>query len=89
MIEMNLTIISKLGLHARPASVFVKETKEFKSNVKIIKGNKSVNGKSLIGILSLGIINGDEITLMVEGDDEKEALDYLGSLIMSGLGEGV
>jgi phosphocarrier protein HPr len=74
MVEKTITIINKTGMHARPASQFVKLATGFKSNIQIVKGDRVANGKSLINILSMGINAGTVITLKTEGEDEQACL---------------
>jgi phosphocarrier protein len=81
MIEEVLKIINKHGLHARPAAQFVKIAGRFKSDIKVIKDGLEVNGKSIMGIMMLAAEPGSEITLLVEGEDEKEAFESLNELI--------
>ncbi|MFW6271117.1 MAG: HPr family phosphocarrier protein [Bacillota bacterium] len=69
------------GLHARPASIFVDKTKKFKSNIKIESKGKEVNAKSIMSVMSLGIDEGDEIILTIDGEDEEKAMDELTKLI--------
>lgn len=77
MIEEKVTITDSEGLHARPASDFVKSAMSFKSNVNITVGDKTINGKSVIAIMSLGIKVNTEITVSCEGEDQEEALKAL------------
>ena len=81
MIEEILTIINKHGLHARPAAQFVKIAGRFKSDIKVIKDGLEVNGKSIMGIMMLAAEPGSEITLLIEGEDEKQAFEALNELI--------
>ena len=74
MKKITLTIESASGLHARPASTFVARAQVFESEIGIEKEGNTINGKSIIGILGLGVSNGDEITLSAEGADEDEAI---------------
>ena len=69
------------GLHARPAAEFVQLCKKIKSDVKLQKGEVSVSGKSIIGIMSLGISRGEEVTIVVEGDDEMDAIVLIEELL--------
>jgi len=87
MITQKITIKNKLGLHARPASNFVKMAQSFKSKIEILKGEKRLNAKSMIGILAAGAKCGTEIELAVEGEDEQEAMKQLTEFIDAGLGE--
>jgi phosphocarrier protein len=81
MIEKKIEIKNKLGLHARAASKFVNLANRFKSKVKIIKNDDEIDGKSILGILTLAATQGTEIILRVEGEDEKKALNALENLI--------
>ncbi|WDC84740.1 HPr family phosphocarrier protein [Caloramator sp. mosi_1] len=81
MVEAKATVQNKTGLHARPATLVVTESKKFKSNIFFKKGEKEVNIKSLLGLLSLAVRQGDEIVIKAEGEDEREAVDALKNLI--------
>ncbi len=81
MIEESITIKNKHGLHARPAAQFVKIAGKFKSDIKVNKDGLEVNGKSIMGIMMLAAEPGSEITLLIKGDDENEALEALKELI--------
>ncbi|MTI60531.1 HPr family phosphocarrier protein [Iocasia frigidifontis] len=87
MLKKEVIIKNKTGLHARPAAVFVEAADRFESDVEIIFDGIAVNAKSIIGVLSLGIGKGDQITLVTEGSDEKEALEYLIEIIENSFGE--
>lgn len=63
------------GLHARPASLLVAQAQKYASQIIIEKGDASINGKSIIGILGLGVVKGDEIHLICEGEDEEVAIE--------------
>lgn len=67
------TIKDELGLHARPAGLLVKKAGSFKSNIQILKDNKSADGKRILGIMGLGVKQNNQITITVEGEDEEEA----------------
>lgn len=75
------------GLHARPASSFVRKAARYKSDIYILKGGKQINAKSIMGVLSGGISQGTQITLEAEGVDAQEAIDALVELIESKFGE--
>ena len=79
--EKNVTIINETGLHARPASQFVQKAGKFKSEIQIVFEEKEVNAKSIMGVMSLGIGQGKEITLRAEGVDEVEAINELENFI--------
>jgi phosphotransferase system HPr (HPr) family protein len=76
-----IKINRKDGLHARPAAEFVQLCKKISSDVKLEKDGVSVSGKSIIGIMSLGISWGEEITVVAEGDDEVAAIEEIKELL--------
>lgn len=80
-------IENEVGLHARPATFFIQKANEFKSSIWVEKDERRVNAKSLLGLLSLGITKGTEITLIGEGPDESRAVDTLVELITTGFTE--
>lgn len=77
MYEKQVEIINETGLHARPASLFIAEAMKYKSNITLIKGEKTANGKSMLNVLSLGMNKGTVITIKAEGDDEQLAVEKL------------
>lgn len=81
MKQATLTLTNKEGLHARAAALFVREANKYASDIALIVDREEVNGKSIIGIMSLGIFSGQEITLQAEGSDEVEAIEGLVHLI--------
>ena len=83
MQSKEIEIKNKTGLHARPASEFVKEAGKFKSNVTIEMKGKKINAKSILHVLSAGIAAGSTITLYAEGEDEAQAIDKLAEVIAS------
>jgi len=88
MYSRETQIINASGLHARPASDFVKAAKTFESKIVICRaGEEEVNAKSIMRILSAGMSKGTKIGISAEGPDEKEAVDSLVTLIESGFGE--
>ena len=87
MISREVVINNTLGLHARPATFFIQKANSYKSSIWVEKDDRSVNAKSLLGVLSLGIVNGMTITLVADGPDEREALDGLKELIENGFNE--
>ena len=87
MISRNVTIQNRVGLHARPATFFIQKANSYKSSIWIEKDDRRVNAKSLLGVLSLGIVKGTTITLIADGVDEVEALDGLCDLINNGLND--
>ncbi len=84
MVEETVVVQSKVGLHARPAALFVQTASKFKSKVTLEANGKKANGKSILQVLSLGAKKGDSLLIRAEGDDEPEALKSLVELIMSG-----
>ena len=85
--EKIVSIKNKSWLHARPAGMFVKKAAEFKSTVEVLAKGKVVNAKSIMGIMSLGLGQGDELTVVATGEDEESAVNALVELIESGFGE--
>lgn len=83
MILRNVTILNSVGLHARPATFFIQKANSFKSSIWVEKEDRRVNAKSLLGVLSLGIVKGMTVSLVADGPDEQEALDALAELINS------
>ena len=83
MITKEITITNSSGLHARPASLWVQMASRYQSSI-IIKANDSeVNGKSILGILSLGLAAGSKFELIVDGEDEQEAAENLEALVIN------
>lgn len=80
-------IRNKLGLHARPAALFVQTANRFKSDIEVAKGRQKVNGKSIMGIMTLAAGMGVAITVQVTGEDAELALNELTALIESNFGE--
>ncbi|MBS6062333.1 HPr family phosphocarrier protein [Criibacterium bergeronii] len=85
MIKKELKITNDMGLHARPAAIFIQHANKYKSNILISKENSTVNAKSIMGVMALSVGNGDEIVLKADGEDEKEAMDDLMNLLEEGL----
>lgn len=78
---------NQVGLHARPATFFIQKANEFKSSIWVEVEERRVNAKSLLGVLSLGIVKGTEITLIANGPDEEEAVEALTALLASDFGK--
>ena len=87
MYTQEITVKNEVGLHARPATYFIQKATEFKCGIWVEKEERRVNAKSLLGVLSLGIVKGTNIALIADGSDEKEAVDALVSLIQNNFGE--
>ncbi len=83
MYVKTVTVNNQVGLHARPATFFIQKANEFRSSVWIEKDERRVNAKSLLGVLSLGIVKGMTLDIGAEGTDEQEAVDALEALINS------
>ncbi len=87
-VEKTVTITDETGVHARPATVLVNKAGSFASDMNLEYNGKSINLKSIMGVMSLGIPKGAEIKIVADGSDEQEALDSVVEVIKSeGLGE--
>lgn len=89
MYSKEAVVNNQVGLHARPATFFIQKANEFKSSIWVEVDDRRVNAKSLLGVLSLGIIKGTAIRLIADGPDEHAALDALTALIDSNFSEQV
>lgn len=87
MFVKEVTVQNHVGLHARPATFFIQKANEFKSSIWVEKEERRVNAKSLLGVLSLGIVGGTGIKIIADGSDEQQAVDSLVKLIESGFAE--
>ena len=87
MQQRPVTIINKLGLHARAAAKFVTVASSFSSEIDIAKDGQKVNGKSIMGVMMLAASRGTELVILVNGSDETEAADSLESLVAERFGE--
>ena len=87
MIIKDVVVQNKVGLHARPATFFIQKANEFKSSIWVEKEERRVNAKSLLGVLSLGIVGGTNIKIIADGADEEAAVDGLVALVASGFAE--
>lgn len=81
MYSKEVTVTNSVGLHARPATFFIQKSNEFKSSIWVEKSDRRINAKSLLGILSLGIIKGTQIKVIADGVDEEAAVSSLIDLI--------
>lgn len=86
MESIELVVHHKVGLHARPAALFVETAKKFNSKITVSKDSRSVDAKSILAVLTLGVGQGDKITLSADGSDASEALGALRELIESNFG---
>ena len=78
----DITITNPVGLHARPASIFVQTSNKFKSDIQVEYESKTANAKSILQVLSLGVKKGEKISLKISGTDEVQALTTLKKLIL-------
>ena len=85
MYVKEVTVENQVGLHARPATFFIQKANEFKSSIWVEKEERRMNAKSLLGVLSLGIVGGT--TIRADGADEQAAVDGLIKLVESGFAE--
>lgn len=88
MKKKTLTIINKLGMHARAAARFVQVASGFESEIIVIHGNKEVSGKSIMGVMMLAAGRGSSIQVIANGSDEETALNKLEELVLDRFGEG-
>lgn len=88
MIRRTVTIINKLGLHARAAAKFVRLASQFSSDIKLARTATEINGKSILGVMMLAAARGTELEIIVDGRDEAEAMAALEALISNRFDEG-
>ncbi len=84
MFVRDVTVENQVGLHARPATFFIQKANEYKASIWVEKEERRVNAKSLLGVLSLGIMGGTEIRIIADGTDEEDAVNGLVALVRSG-----
>lgn len=87
MISREVTIKNNVGLHARPATFFIQKANTFKSSIWVEREDRRINAKSLLGVLSLGIVKDMTITIIADGQDEEEAVNGLVALVDTGFNE--
>ena len=87
MFVKDVPVQHQVGLHARPATYFIQKANEFKSSIWVEKDERKVNAKSLLGVLSLGIMGDTTIRIIASGTDEEEAVDELVKLVETGFAE--
>ena len=87
MISRGVTIENGVGLHARPATFFIQKANSFKSSIWVEKDDRRVNAKSLLGVLSMGIVKGTVVTIIADGEEEAVAVEGLIELISNGLND--
>lgn len=84
MYVKDVIVQNQVGLHARPATFFIQKANEFRSSIWVEKEERRVNAKSLLGVLSLGIVGGTTIKIIADGADEQQAVEGLVKLVESG-----
>ncbi|MBQ8828755.1 MAG: HPr family phosphocarrier protein [Burkholderiaceae bacterium] len=87
MISVNVTVLNRLGLHARPAAKLTQKGNEFLCDIRIRKDEREVNGKSIMGVMLLAASKGTELTITADGTDEQDAIAQIKQLFDSGFGE--
>ena len=87
MCVKEVLVQNQVGLHARPATFFIQKANEYKSSIWVEKEERRVNAKSLLGVLSLGIVGGTSIRIIADGPEEEEAVENLVDLVKSGFAE--
>lgn len=83
MFVKDVTVVNQVGLHARPATFFIQKANEYRSTIWIERDERRVNAKSLLGVLSLGIVGGTTVRIIADGVDEQQAVEGLVKLIQS------
>jgi phosphocarrier protein len=87
MCSKDVVVQNQVGLHARPATFFIQKANEFKASIWVEKEERRVNAKSLLGVLSLGIVGNTAIRVIADGADEEAAVEALVKLVESGFAE--
>ena len=87
MFYKDVTVENQVGVHARAATFFIQKANEFKSSIWVEKEERRVNAKSLLGVLSLGIVGGTTIKIIADGQDEEAAVEALVKLVNSGFAD--
>ncbi len=87
MVEQQITVKNRAGLHTRPAALLVKLTSRFKSQIYLVKDKFAINAKSIIGVMTLAAEQGSTLILRVDGPDEQDALEQICEFFASGFGE--
>ena len=87
MVEREVTVRNRAGLHTRPASMLVRTASQFESEIFLRRDNYEINGKSVIGVMTLAAEQGATLDLIVDGEDENEAVEAIAELFEDGFGE--
>ena len=82
-----MKVLNTTGLHARPAGMFIETANRFRSAIRVAKGDREVDGKSVLGLMLLEITAGVELTITAEGEDEEQAVSALAELVAGRFGE--
>ena len=88
MTSRSVTVVNELGMHARAAAKFVHVAGRFTAHIRVARGAREMDGKSIMGILLLAAARGSTITITADGADEGDAVEALATLVLSGFGEG-
>lgn len=86
-VQRTISVFHRQGLHARPAAVFVQVAKRFASHIKVKKGRKIVDGKSIMGLLTLAANRGARVVILADGEDAEQALEQLAAVVTQPLPE--
>jgi phosphocarrier protein len=86
-VRRNVTVVNKLGLHARAAARFVTLASQFEAEILLARDNRQVNGKSIMGVMMLAAAQGTPLEIMASGRDEVEAVETLAALVQQRFGE--
>lgn len=87
MTSRTVKVLNTTGLHARPAGMFIETANRFRSAIRVAKGDREVDGKSVLGLMLLEITAGVELTITAEGEDEEQAVSALAELVAGRFGE--
>jgi phosphotransferase system HPr (HPr) family protein len=87
VVTRQVTVVNALGLHARAAARFVKVASRFRSQIRVTRGQHTMDGKSILGLLLLAAARGSELTIAADGPDEADAVEALGALVERGFEE--
>ena len=87
MIEKEIEVVNRAGIHTRPASMIVKTTAKYKSDIYLIRDGFSINAKSIIGVMTLAAEQGAKLIIRADGPDEEEAAEEVAKLFETGFGE--
>ena len=89
MLQVEATVVNKLGVHARPSAKITQLASKFRSEVWMTKGSRRINAKSIMGVMMLAAAKGAVLVIEADGPDEQDAVDALRALIATGFGEEI